>query len=182
MARTFPVTPSSTSSAAPSASASASSLSSIVGIQNPSFANGLDGWDITTRSGGTYSVTPSTDCGDGVATCVSLYTFSSNPSSSRNAAVYQDSIHVVDGQQYTISYGYRITSLGSGIMGVYLYGLPTGGTLSGTANVWYTYNDAFTASGSTVSIAPFQRSYVNSKTIQVTDVKLVTCPATITES
>lgn len=165
--------PSSSSSAAPSASPS--SACAVVGIQNPSFASGLDDWSTTTYSDGTFSVEASTDCGAGVASCAVLYSQAGQSSTTGTASVFQANLPVVNGASYTLSYDYRITAAGSGIMGLFLNGLPAAGTAAGTLNEWATKSFTFPASGDTLSIALFQRTFGGSMTIQITNVQLVTC-------
>ncbi|CAK7207731.1 hypothetical protein SEUCBS139899_010543 [Sporothrix eucalyptigena] len=176
-----PATPSPSSASSSTApSASPSIVCTDAAILNPSFASGLDDWSTTVWSGGTFTVDASTDCGTDangatVASCAQLYTLAGELQQSSDASINQANIPVVDGASYTLYYDYRVTAPGSGILGAHVNGFATAGGAPAVVTGWATWSYQFTASGTTASVAPFQRSYGGSMTIQVTNVRVVTC-------
>ncbi|EPE05871.1 hypothetical protein F503_08402 [Ophiostoma piceae UAMH 11346] len=154
------------------------------GIINPSFSNGLSSWDTTTWSTNpnSFSVAAATSCGpdvNGVTydSCAVLYSLAVNGNIGQ-ASVYQANVPIVDGASYVLTFQYRITQPGSGILGCVVNGLTSASGISTVANTWITYSLPIVASGEVINIAPFQRSFGGSMTVQISNVKLESCITT----
>lgn len=181
------VVSSAVSSAASSSSAAPAGPATVctkAGVLNPDFSNGLTSWDTDAWSSGasTHSVTAATDCGpdvNGVTydTCATMYAASFQGSPGQ-AAVSQSNIPLVDGASYVLTFEYRITQAGSGILGCVVNSYTSASGISSVANTWLTYSMPIVASGEVIQIAPFQRSYGASMTVQFANIKLESCITT----